>query len=328
MKYQLKPFKKHYLQHAVQLFADCYKEARRANSLLPSMPVERPQWINDSLQRFLGNAGTSVWRGREMVGFMITGYHFKYKGQEAALIPEYAHATIREDKARLYQVMYGFLAAHWMKQSVHLHLVCHLAHDAVLKNILFELGFGAIVAEQIRDLSDIGVDAEYKVVKETDISRLIAIEKEHRLYYKESPIFVLKDTTMQSVKTSLERHIEEGDEIFVHYENGRACAYMIVGRVGETAEGFLLRKSNTAQIKSIYAKPQTRSQGMGKLLLRIAIGWAREHGYERLFAEHETANTLGVNFWNKYFTPMVYASMRYIDNRIASNVHRPCSIQQ
>jgi GNAT superfamily N-acetyltransferase len=319
MKYQLKPFKEIHLGRAVKLFVDYYGEARKENPLLPSTVIDRPQWIHENLQCLLENTGTTIWNGSEMLGYMITGLCFKYKGQDTAWIPEHAHAALSDDKSLLYQLMYGCLAREWIGRKIHLHLICHLAHDVSLKDILFELGFGALVAEQIRDLSQIEDVPAGEVVNEKDVSKLIDIEAEHRLYYKESPIFVLKDNTPKSVKTSLERHIDESDEIFVYYDNEEPCAYMILGRINQSGEGFLLRKSNTAQIKSIYAKPKIRGHGIGKLLLNIAIRWAKENGYERLFAEHETANIFGGNFWKRYFTPMVYASMRYVDTEIEPN---------
>jgi GNAT superfamily N-acetyltransferase len=78
-------------------------------------------------------------------------------------------------------------------------------------------------------------------------------------------------------------------------------------------EGFLLQKTNTAQVKSMYARPGLRGKGIGLALLQKAIEWAQQNHYERLFVEHETANFYGGRFWSKYFTPYVYFSMRYID---------------
>jgi GNAT superfamily N-acetyltransferase len=81
-------------------------------------------------------------------------------------------------------------------------------------------------------------------------------------------------------------------------------------------EGFLLQQTNTAQIKSAYARPAIRGKGIGTALLQRAIQWSHQQGYERVFVEHETANVYGGNFWCKYFIPYVYVSMRYIDTTL------------
>jgi GNAT superfamily N-acetyltransferase len=115
----------------------------------------------------------------------------------------------------------------------------------------------------------------------------------------------------------LERHIQHGDVFFVYYEHDEPCAYMIVGTSTLDGEGCLLRHTNTAQVKSAYAQPHIRGKGVGKALLHCAITWAQQHGYDRLFVEHETANFFGGHFWQAHFSPYVYFSMRYIDNRIS-----------
>jgi GNAT superfamily N-acetyltransferase len=91
---------------------------------------------------------------------------------------------------------------------------------------------------------------------------------------------------------------------------------MIVGNSTIDGEGFLLQNTNTAQIKSAYARPDIRRKGIGKALLQRGIAWSQAHGYERIFVEHETANFSGSIFWQKYFNPYLYFSMRYIDNTI------------
>ena len=316
MKYKLKPFKTEHLESAAKLFINNYRHARKECPLLPSRIVDESGWIKDNLQTLLKNTGITIWHNNEMLGYMITGIYFKYKGQKTAWIPEYAHSSVSEDKAQLYQHMYMTLGKEWISQKIHLHLICHLVSDRLFKDVLFRLGFGAIVVEQIRDLSLIENIPSAEIVKEKDISKLIDIEAEHRLYYRESPIFILKDTAPQSIEASLEKHIHNSDEIFVYYVDNDPHAYLIVGNINQSEEGFLLRKTNTAQIKSAYAKHEVRGKGIGKLLLNTAIKWANEKNYERLFVEHETANFSGGNFWNKHFTPIVYASMRYIDNGI------------
>jgi GNAT superfamily N-acetyltransferase len=107
-----------------------------------------------------------------------------------------------------------------------------------------------------------------------------------------------------------------GNVFIVYYEHDKPCAYMIVGTSTIDAEGFLLQHTNTAQSKSAYAQPHVRGKGVGKALLQYAITWSQEHGYDRVFVEHETANFYGGRFWCKHFTPYLYFSMRYIDNRI------------
>jgi GNAT superfamily N-acetyltransferase len=148
------------------------------------------------------------------------------------------------------------------------------------------------------------------------VSKFINIQTEHNRYYPKAPIFILKPTEKQEVLAELEEHAQQGDVFLAYYEQQELCAYMIIGKSTIDGEGFLLEQTNTAQIKSAYARPEIRGKGIGAALLQRAIQWSQHQGYERVFVEHETANIYGGNFWKKYFSPFVYSSMRYIDNTL------------
>ena len=148
------------------------------------------------------------------------------------------------------------------------------------------------------------------------MSKLLHIQTEHNDYYSKAPIFILKPTSPDEVLDELQAHARQGDVFFVYYEQEEPCAYMILGNSTIDGEGFLLQNTNTAQIKSAYARPDIRGKGVGKALLQRAIVWSQARSYERIFVEHETANLSGSIFWQKYFNPYVYFSMRYVDNAL------------
>jgi GNAT superfamily N-acetyltransferase len=107
------------------------------------------------------------------------------------------------------------------------------------------------------------------IVEERDVSHLVELQIEHHRYYPQSPIFILKPTEQPEVLAELEAHIQQGDVIFAYYEQHEPCAYMIVGNSTIGGEGFLLQHTNTAQIKSAYARPHVRGKGIGKALLQV-----------------------------------------------------------
>ena len=212
--------------------------------------------------------------------------------------------------------MYQTLAKEWLKTNCHLHLIAHFSHNILLKETLYQLGFGALVAERVRDLSPIDGVQYQKIKEEKDISKLVDLHIEHILYYSQSPIFIPRTIEHPSALADLQSHVQNEDVLFVAYEQGQPCAYLIVGKSPIGSEGFLLQNTNSAQVKSAYAQPEVRDKGIGTALLNHAIGWAKQKGFERIFVEHETANIPGGNFWRKYFTPYLYFSMRYIDTTL------------
>ena len=314
--YTLVPFTSKYLEPAIELFIENYKYEQAHSPLLPSRVLDEPTWIHGVLQSKLANPGVAVVEQNRLLGYIVTGGQFRWKGQQAAIVLEYCHSAIVTKKRELYQQMYMYLAQEWVNQHIHLHLIRHFAHDTILQETLYQLGFGAILAERLRDFSAVDDRPDVTIRVEQDVSKLINIQTEHNRYYPQAPIFILKPTEKEEVLAELEEHAQHGDLFLVYYEEHEPCAYMIIGESTIDGEGFLLEQTNTAQIKSAYARPESRGKGIGTALLQGAIQWSQEQEYDRLFVEHETANFYGGNFWSKYFTPYLYSSMRYIDNAL------------
>ena len=316
MKYKIVLFTQNYLEPAVNLFIDSYRDEQAKNPLLPSRAINEPEWILNTLKSLVTNPGVVICKGNQVIAYMVTGFLFPFKGQNAVLVPEYCHGSVLTDRKELYQRMYMHLADEWAKNGKHIHIIAHFAHDFLLQETLYQLGFGAIVAEQVRDFSAVSKINETEITEEKDFKKLIDIGIEHSNYYPNAPIFISKESEIETVKSDLESHSNDGDVFFVYCENNKPCACLTVGNSKIGGEGFLLQNTNTAQIKSAYAQPHVRGKGIGKALLQRAVQWSQEHGYERLFVEHETSNYYGGNFWCKHFNPYVYFSLRYIDNTI------------
>jgi GNAT superfamily N-acetyltransferase len=313
MPYTLIPFTQEYLEPAFELFVESYKREQDNSPLLPPRVIAEPAWIRGELESKLANPGVVIIDRNLVLGYMVTGEQFPWKGQQATIVPEYCHSAIMAKKPELYQHMYMQLAQQWADQQSYLHLIRHFAHDASLQETLYQLGFGAILAERLRDFSAVDDRLDLPIGVEQDASKLIAIHSEHGRYYPNAPIFIPKPTDTQEVIAELQAHAEQGDVFLVYYQQHEPCAYMIVGTSALDGEGFLLQHTNTAQIISAYAQPEARGKRIGAALLQRAIQWSQQQGYQRLFVEHETANVYGGKFWRKYFNPYVYASMRYID---------------
>jgi GNAT superfamily N-acetyltransferase len=316
MDYRIEKFKSEHIERAYELFIENYKHEQNHVPLLPAKILNESELIIDAIRSRAGNPGTVILHNDKLISFMLTWDYFEFKGQKNAIVPEYCHGSIDTDKKKLYQLMYMNLASQWIKDGVHLHCIGHLAHDHDLRDILNMLGFGAILAERVRDLSPIKCPVSIDIVHETDKAKLIELQQEHMRYYPESPIFILKEADKDSVSAELEEHEKNNDAFLIYYDNNIPVACFIVGESALMGEGRLLKKTNTAQIKSAFIKPEYRGKGIGVALLNETVKWARENCYERLFVEHETANYFGGNFWWKYFESYLYFSMRYIDNRI------------
>lgn len=313
---EIVPFKPDYLEAAVDLFVQKYREEQDKNPLMPSRVIDEPKWILKSLEPLAANPGVAILRDNCLIAYMVTGFLFPFKGQNTVLVPGFCHGSVTQDKQKLYQQMYMELAGEWAKNRKHIHIISHFAHDSVLQETLYQIGFGAFLAERLRDFSYVGENTEVEIVVEKAYRKLVEIHEEHMRYYPNSPIFISKNNEIKNAGPDLESHKKNGDGFLVYCEQGKPGAYFIVGDSTTGPEGFLLQNTKTAQIKAGYAQPHLRNKGIGKALLQGAIEWSQQHGYKRLLVEHETANYYGGNFWSKYFSPYLNFSMRYIDNTI------------
>ena len=316
MNYHIKEFSVNDIPDAVDLFLQSYKREKERNRILPDTIVTDPQLIITSLNSHVQNPGVAAFSNNRLIGYMLTGSTFHFKNQNAALVPEYGHSVIHENRQELYTHMYMRLSSRWIQQNIHLHIIGHFTHDTVLTDTLFQLGFGAIISEKLRDLSTIASDPNIVIQVEKNPQKIAVLEQELRCYARKAPIFIDKNTDAEVIISDLTNHMKNGDIFLVCYVNDVPVGYFCIGTLTKNGEGFLLQDTNTAQVKSALIKSSFRRKGFGTALLNEAVTWARNNGFDRLFVEHETANYSGSKFWEKYFTSYLYFSIRYINNMI------------
>ena len=328
VRYRVSPTEPALAAAGFELFRDAYLRARSTNPLLPALEAEHEARVRRRVERAFAHGGVAAWRDDALRGFMIAGPSFGFRGLVASLVPEFGYAVAPGEETDLIGLLYGASAARLVREGVHLHLIGHFAADARSAAALVELGFGAVVRERLRDLSDVALgdaargssQARLESVEHVvdagrwrDVAPLAA---EHAAFYRESPVFVRKDAAPQVALDELEAQWADGDQLFVYREGGETLAYLIVGRCAGGSEGRLLAGTSTAQVRSAFTLPAARRRGIGAALLQHAVAWARAHGFERLFVEHETANLHGGAFWQRHFAPYLVFSLRYVDRTL------------
>ncbi|MBL8966107.1 MAG: GNAT family N-acetyltransferase [Spirochaetaceae bacterium] len=314
MDFELVEFSACHVEAAVGLFQENYRAERRFAPILPERAAVDGKWIAERLVRCLGKPGAAALADGKLVGFLLTNAYFEFKGHRAAHVPEFAHAAAGDDPERLHRALYSRVAKTWMDEGACLHLLGFLYHDSPARTASYELGYGSLINERIRGLEPIpGADAR-GVEACADPERLVDLELEHRDFYRESPIFIARDRPDRAdAIRDLSESMAEGDRHFVFEEDGEAVGCLSVGASTERGEGFLLRGTNSAQVKGVYVRPAWRKRAVGASLLQAALYWTRASGFERLFVEHETANNPGAAFWARHFEPFVAYAMRYAD---------------
>src|SRR5690606_14064063 len=132
-------------------------------------------------------------------------------------------------RSRLYSLLYQEIAARWVEEGRHLHIIRHLAHDVALKECLYRLGFGAILAEEVRDLSPIEAAADVTIVADPEPAALVDLQREHGRYYRASPIFLRRDDNDDDILAELRAHAAAGDKLLACPDGDGFGALFIVG---------------------------------------------------------------------------------------------------
>ena len=302
------------IEPALGLLQEAYAAERAHSPLLPEVLLGDPRQAEPALKTGMANGCVGAFLGDRLCGFMGVAACFPFKGLPAALVSELCHATGGAAEKRLiYESLYPALGEVLSARGARLHIIAHFAGDGALQQTLYRLGFGAFLAEELRDLVPIVGSRGVQIRQEPDFRAIVDLDIEHRAYYREPPIHLWKETGREAVERDLLETQRDGAALFVHDEAGKPSACFMVSRCKGEGEGRLLRGTNSAQILSAYASPGARGRGVGRALLSACIGWARVQGFERLMVEHETANLLGSAFWGRHFSPYLTFSMRCVE---------------
>jgi GNAT superfamily N-acetyltransferase len=307
-------FSERHLDAAADLFRAAYRAERRHGPILPPTPFGDGTRLWEAIAALAETGGVAAIEDGSLVGYLFRGYPFEFKGQATVMVPEIGHAAASEAPAETHPRMLARVGETWAAQRSNLHILGYLAHDADLEMTLYRLGYGQILTERLRDLSAVGSAPEIDVEQPDDLGPLAALDAEHRRYYAGSPIFVNKPSgDRDAILRDLDEERERGSVFFIHSRDGHPVAYFVVGPSAQNGEGLLLRATNSAQIRGAYVQPAYRGQGIGRALLDACVGWAADHGFDRMLVEHESANLPGRAFWGRHFTPFVRYTMRYVE---------------
>lgn len=87
-------------------------------------------------------------------------------------------------------------------------------------------------------------------------------------------------------------------------------------RIQPNGERFISEHPDVMNITGAYILNNERRSGIGVALLATIQRWLIQDGYPLCAVDFESINTMGSNFWTKYFSPYTYTMVRRIDERI------------
>lgn len=309
-----------HVEDAAALVLDGYRAEREAVRVLPFQDGYRGMFAQNIAGLADNQSGiesfAAVERGR-LAGF-LAGYPagVLFSSYNGVYVPLFGHAASGNDKRLVYQRLYTAASGAWVRDGRPMHAASFFAHDRVVLDAWFWLGFGLRCVDAIRPLSavDAGGAVKLDIRKATaeDADKLFPLHAEHCAYYATPPLF-MPDVEMEHGAEEFKCWLGEKDHHqWAAYADGKPVSYMRVRHDGET---FVAGEPDTINICGAYTRPDFRGTGVGAALLQAVMAWAKERGYARLGVDYESFNVMGSRFWMKHFTPFMLSAVRFIDDR-------------
>lgn len=313
---QFEPISLQHVNTAVDLVISAYKEEREALPFLPTAEDFVYPLSQSIKSLFTHGSGIAAIRGNELVGFLAGWQIEELFGKEKGVyIPLFGNGAITEQRKHIYQEMYQHAAGLWTKKGLLSHVATFFAHDQKTIDTWFWMGFGLRCVDAIRRVSPITTLNSDIIIRKAaldDVPVLAELHREHNHYYKHSPIFMPREDE-DPVLDLTEWLAAKNRHLWIAYSAEEPVGYM---RIQPAAESFVSEHPAVMNITGAYVSPDARKSHIGTALLETVQQWLQKNGFSLCGVDFESFNTLGSNFWQKYFTPYTYSMVRRIDERI------------
>ncbi|MHA2032935.1 MAG: GNAT family N-acetyltransferase [Candidatus Kariarchaeaceae archaeon] len=314
------PLEELHLPEITSLWLSQYKaEISILNDDNPHLQLVDPTTFALFLQNYVnrsikGRTGIIAKNGNELVGFMVYD-KFEFHAEKTVYCSILSHAMSHKE---VYNTMYQHLSDRWIKGGYLNHLISFFAHDQVLNDLLFEMGFGLYIVDNFRPVSDLDTSDQEEVnvtitrAEKGHIEEVMQLGKEFGKYLGQAPLFLVFSKSREAYLEILE---DSNTALFLAYVNDDLVGYMTIHK-GTANDKDLLCDEETGMIIDTFIQPHYRGLGIGQELLQNCITWCKKEELNRIRVEFESANLAARKFWSKYFDPVIFTVKRRVNQDI------------
>lgn len=318
----IKPFQEKHLGEAGRLFANKYRALQHKNELFPEEFQDESIFQTKLAETIEEHPGAVALDGKRVVGY-LTGFAQipTFKGSaDGVYIPIWGHCVAGDEEAEaIYAALYTEMAAEWVAHQSYTQLLTYFAPDRQLEAFLFGLGFGMLVIDGIRPVSQVEGKRNNRVkireANEIDLAGLARVNRGLRRHLRGTPVFLNVSIEKENLAEIKAAFIGERMKTFVARRNGRVIS-CIRGRLNYGPGCKLLDVAGSLGIDFAYTDPTIREKGIATALLNALLQWGKEQGMTRCVVDFEAANLVAKRFWLRHFQPICHSVMRRIDERI------------
>lgn len=248
--------------------------------------------------------------------------NFRGTSHRAALVPEWAWgvapgAPLRPTLARLYRAA----CQQWRAQGVTTHAVSLLADDAAAREAWFWHGFGLLVVDGARPVSEpiphqpLANGVTLRQAGPGDLAVLAEIEAEHWQHYSQPPT-LMNPSAPDGMPEFAEFLATPPNSAWLAFQDGIPAGYLRLQAVIDGGAA-VLNGDQTIGITGAYVRPEYRGLGLAPALLETArahyaaqLTPAGGPAFTCFAVDFESINPEAAAFWPKYFTPVTYSVLR------------------
>jgi GNAT superfamily N-acetyltransferase len=302
-----------HLEDAAALVSVRYRALRQRVPLLPPR-YEDVATLLPMLRDLTRQApGVVALRGDRLVGFLVGSIIPMFLGKRSMYSPEWANGADLWESRRVYEEMYGCLAAEWVADGCFTHVVSMLGHDHEGIAGWQWLGFGLAAIDGLRGVEPTEAAAAEVEIRRAgigDVQEATALDEALNQHMAAAPIF-----WMHEPEDYTQWLREPKNALWLAYDGGQVVGCMGL-EPGHQGGCQIAQDEKTVSIMGAFVQEQARGKGIATALLNRSLEWARAGGYERCAADWEPMNVLAARFWPRHFELVCYSLMRCIDERI------------
>ena len=315
--YDIIPLHEDHLQDASRLVSKRYSQLYKNIPDLPSKYTVSETFLPllQNLFRASG-AGVAAFHQNQLVGFLTGWLMSSFRGKRSVYSPEWGNGARLGDSEKIYQEMYNFMSEEWVSKRYIAHYISLFPNDTQALTAWFWMGFGMISVDAIRGLDPIEEEPGVSLIQAAEpqnLDQVYKLQENLRSYMVEAPIFLI---TASKERDYYKDWLSDPQKaVWLAWMRDKPAAFMRLGPA-DVDVCTVIQDEGTTSIYAAFTKEGFRKSGIGSSLLNHALYEARNSGYKRCAVSFEPMNLLGTRFWLKYFQPVCYSVVRFVDQRV------------
>lgn len=282
--------------------------------LFPDFWIGGKETIESYLLKQIEKGNAIVAKMNEMIVGYMAWMYFDFHKERTAFCPIVGHATLFDNKEKIYLQLYNASSKKWVQDNRFNHLWMTFYDDIHLKNMLYNIGFGSYVIDACQKIlpNMFQVNCPFRITKavSNDVDVLLKLANETTKYYSDAPIFLRREEFSRDHITQ----IINQEHAFIAWDNDNMIGVMSFS----INQGYHFERLTSVESSYIcdigaYIKSDYRGKGLGTGLLKEVFDYCLKIDKPFIHVSYETANPNASEFWPKYFKPVIRSVRRTIN---------------